>query len=69
VLVAAVRPRLDGALITAVILMVGWVLSVGMRLWNRMEVDIVAELPVAALATGALYMKMSGKPPEDGGVS
>lgn len=65
----ATRPRLDGALVAVVILLAGWVLSVGVRAWNRVEVDIVAELAACSLAAGGLYARMKGKPPEDGGAS
>lgn len=57
----AAMSRRPDALIAVVIMLVGWVASVGIRSWQHMEVDIVAEATGVALAVAVVYGKMSGR--------
>lgn len=52
-----------GAAFAVAILLAGWVASVAIRTWQRVEVNVVAEMIAAGTAAGILYSKMSGRPP------
>lgn len=49
----------DLALILTILLLVGWIVSVGLRSFNRDKVEIVPEMMGAAMAIGVIYSKVS----------
>lgn len=59
-LVAAVSKRPD-AIIAVVIMLVGWVVSVGIRSWQHVDVPVVTEMGGVALAVAVVYGKISGR--------
>ncbi len=60
------KPRPD-ALIATVVLLTGWVVSVGIRSWQGVEVNIGAEMGAAALAVGVVYRQVSRRRNDEDG--
>lgn len=55
------RPPRDLSIVVIVVMMVGWVVSVGIRSWQGAPVEVVAEMTGAAVACTVMWKALMGK--------